>query len=304
VKGKHRFSRKAWLYLLTLSKGRRILLFCGLYLLLLWALPDPDTFVVLEARSESVEFQVSNPLQAAFDVAGVSLLPEEEGEERDCLRALVQPPAQARVRYLRRGDDAVITTVEPTADEASRISTPDGTFELSGAFALLPQADCAQPTTGRFPVWGPVEIGEQLRAAASVGEEPPYVLLSGTLTVYGRSFSLPLIRPRSGLYHVSTIELPGGARLLTDSSVPDGRDQWWGMVLADDEDGLRTTLSTEASRVQLFPPGSRATPDVIEVGLFAQATGDPAIVALQALFLALFAIYQFASEIKSARDRD
>jgi hypothetical protein len=76
------------------------------------------------------------------------------------------------------------------------------------------------------------------------------------------------------------------------------------MVLADDEDGLRTTLSTEASRVQLFPPGSRATPDVIEVGLFAQATGDPAIVALQALFLALFAIYQFASEIKSARDRD
>lgn len=304
MKGKHRFSRKAWLYLLTLSKGRRILLFCGLYLLLLWALPDPDTFVVLEARSESVEFQVSNPLQAAFDVAGVSLLPEDEGQERDCLRALVQPPAQARVRYLRRGDGAVTTTVEPADDQPSRLSTSDGMFALPGAFALLPQADCAQDTTRRFPVWGPVEVGEQLRAVASVGEEPPYVLLSGTLSVYGRSFSLPLLRPRSGLYHVSTIELPAGARLLTDASAHDGRDQWWGMVLADGEDGLRTTLSTEASRVHLFPPGSRATPDVIEVGLFAQATGDPAIVAVQALFLALFAIYQFASEMKPRREQD
>jgi hypothetical protein len=304
VKAKHRFSRNAWFYLLTLSRGKRVLLFCGLYLLLLWALPDPDTFVVLEARSESVEFKVANPLQAAFNVAGVTLLPEDEGEERACLRGLVQPPAQARVRYLRRGDGAVITTVEPTHGQLSRINTPDGTFELSGAFALLPQGGCAQPTTGRFPVWGPVEIGEQLRAAATVGEEPPYVLLSGTLTVYGRSFSLPLLRPRSGLYHVSTIALPGGARLLTDSSVPDGRDQWWGMALADGEDGLRVTLSTEASRVQLFPPGARATPDVVEVGLFAQATGDPAVVTLQALFLALFAIYQFASDIKSARGAD
>jgi hypothetical protein len=303
VKARLRFLREGWLYLLALSKGKRILLFCGLYLLLLWALPEPDTFVVLEARSESVEYRVSNPSQAAFNIAGVTLLAEDEGEERACLRGLVQPPLQARVRYLRRGDGAVITSIEPVHAQPSRISTPDTTFALGGDIALLPQADCEHPTTARFPVWGPVEIGEQLRAA-TLGAEPPYILLAGTVTVYGRSLSLPLLSPRSGLYHVSTMDLPAGARLLTDASVPDGRDQWWGMVLADGERGLRTTLSTEAARVLLFPPGSRARPDVIEVGLFAQATGDPAIVALQALLLALFAVYQFASEIKSGRDRD
>lgn len=300
MKGRPSFVHRVWLYLLLLPKGKRILLFCGLYLLLLWALPDPDTFVVLEARSESVAYRVSNPLQAAFNVAGVDLIIDEPGEEQACLGGLVQPPKQAGVRYLRRADGAVIVTVEPVGAQPLRISTPDGGLVLRGDIALLPQPDCDQAPTVRFPVWGSVEIGEQLRAA-TVDAEPPYVLLSGTLTVYGRSFRLPLFSPRSGLYHVSTIELPAGARLVTDSSVPDGRDQWWGMVSADDEDGLRTTLSTEASRVHLFPPGSRATPDVIEVGLFAQATRDPAILALQGALLALFAVYQFASGIPTGR---
>lgn len=241
----------------------------------------PRTLTVINAEVESLEFSVSNPDQAAIDVENMRLIGDVAGVT-GCFSGRLEPALSSTVSYSGRHNEPLLITIET-------VTGLDGRGLASAAHDVQLVADCPGVEAVRLPVFGPGSLGDRLSQRADGWS---YVLLSGSLNVYGRTLSIPLPGFRAGgaLYPAfeQPVVLPAASRVETRSGIA-GRGSadraMIGFAEWRPDQPLQVAVSTAADEISILPPGAAAQPMRIEIGIFAQIFSDPNILRLQAYLL-------------------
>ncbi|WP_455273068.1 hypothetical protein [Rhizobium herbae] len=258
------------------------------------SLPTPQTFVVVQAESEFLEYRVFNPELATIHTAGFSVAawPDGAREEGACFaNGAFQPQANATIAYQRIETQPLQITVTGKAnfrDENGK------TESLDGETILYRNTDCVTPpTTTRMPVWGPGRVGSFFSMPS---DGPGPILRSGTLEIFGRTLDLGMFGGGGAVYAATSEPLtipPGGfirsdAGAQNEEAIAPELTAFFGYINLTDEPGFEVRLTTDTTRLEITAPGARETASRIEIGLFAQALNDPNILKIQIFFLLLF----------------
>jgi hypothetical protein len=270
-------------------------------------LPAPETLVVLSGRTEKLTMRVMNPSEAAIDIGGMRLTALDFGgpAETPCITGTLLPSAGALVTYRRAGRDGPIIEINDP-QSAGLLASADGNHKLPPSISLTADAGCDGAPPTRLPVWGAIDVGDNLRAIGRSGiDNRSFVLLSGKLNVYARSVR-GLWLPQS-LYFVRSVELPVGSRITTGPLDSNRSEPAWGLLSIDRKDGFELSLSTQTHDLTVYVPGSDAEPDRIDVTDFVQIFEDPSLVAIQimiAVFMGVLTFSSFMIEIFSPLDKE
>lgn len=271
------------------------------YALFLWSLPPQKLFSVLTADTETVIFAVVNPDQAAFRIAGARLR-RIDGAEPRCVEGIVTPSQDARVQYRRAEAEGIGIAIDPapgalkapTASLRADDSAPD---LIEGPLILFADGTCSGRFPTRLPIWGSAQFGSELRVSAE-GEAGRGMLFKGKLAIYGHAHErLLFLRMAPGLYPVSSIDLPAGARVtVLGADEKEAPVPWWGVARVQAEaTGFLVEASTEARSIALFMPGPGVTP--VNLGGFAQLIKDPNVIQIQIVIAALIVIVQASGSL-------
>lgn len=288
----------AWFW--SWSKWARVpafmMIVVAVYVMWVNALPQPATLTTVSALSERVEFAVTNPQQSVVPISGMKIAPAQDGELTGCVRGALHPHEGSAVAYERAvaGDLAVVLV----SGKANFERLSDGKqFSLPSAVEFVVSSECKDGPPPRYPIWGPLRLGDEKITATGTGMVSPSMLLEGKLTIQARAVSSRLVPfNRDTLYTVKEIALPAGARV--ESKMADERDAlWWGSVYVDAQKvGLQVQAATEASALTLFRPGRTRSEDadVISITALTQLFSDPNVIRVQAMALALIALMERA----------
>jgi hypothetical protein len=276
------------------------ILFLILFAVSVCTLPTPETIVVLSGRTEKLTMRALNPSEAAIDIGGMKLMSLDFGgsTDRSCIAGTVLPSSGALVTYRRAGQDGPIIEISHPRS-AGLLASSTGGRDLPPSISLTADPGCAGALPTRLPVWGAIDVGDNLRAIGRDGvDNRSFVLLSGNLNVYARSvshfwwFSLP-----RSLYFIRSVELPVGTRITTGPLDSSRSEPAWGLLSIDREDGFKLSLSTQTSNLTVFVPGSSVDPDSIDVTGFVQVFEDPNLVAIQIYLAVILGVLGFASSM-------
>ena len=212
------------------------------------------------------------------------------------------PSQHARIQYQRVETEGFGIAIDPAAGASATASLrPDDTQVevIGGSLVVFADATCPGQFPTRLPIWGPAQFGSELRVSAE-GHAGRGMLLNGKLVIYGHAHErLLLLRMAPGLYPVSSIDLPAGARLTVLN--PDGSASstpWWGVARVQaSANGLLVEASTEARSIALFMPGTWAGVSRVDLGGFAQLIKDPNVLQIQILIVGLLFIIQAAGSL-------
>lgn len=260
----------------------------------------PQTFAVINARSEFMEFTVFNPALSIIHGAGLKISGSGgEGEEDKCTQGAFLPSVLSRISYQRIEKQALVIVIDGKGEHRR----DDGSAEaFDGEVVLYTDEACGKLTANRFPIWGPGKIGSAL-AMRSDGPGP--ILLEGSLTIFGRTIDLQPFGRGGAIYSAGEpLAIPSGgyiesnaAQLQATDPVPAELTALFGYVAFTEESGLDVHVTTETPRLQVSTPGVRENASRIEVGLFAQVLNDPTILAAQFFFILLVTLWPTAKEV-------
>jgi hypothetical protein len=289
----------------------------GGYAWFLWALPQARISVVLSASSESVAYRVIDSDMSVMHLFGLRAT-AIDGSVSACADMVVTPALGARVEYRRGDDDHYSVTIDPRDPAATTafLREKDGKSRpVKGSIVFASAKACGDDKPQRLPIWGPAEFGEELRPPGVSGDVAPGILVSGTISVYGRAHERLLgLHFPPVTYLVSSFDLPAGSVL--SAKEPDGTlsdTAWTGLATTNNDDpGFTIAASTDARNVSLT--SARAARDAndateqIDLGGFAQFLNDPNVVQIQVIggvfFLLLQGLGSLASFMSSRGVRD
>lgn len=256
------------------------------------SISQPETFAVVNARSEYLEYRVFNPELAMLHGEGLRIAVWPDGQREDqCAGGTFLPEQLATVTYQRIENGPLQISME---GKGTYRTAEGGSDQFDGEVVLYPDPACGSLVSSRFPIWGPGKIG----SAFSVrGDGPGPILLSGTLEVFGRTVSLGPFG-KGGAVYASTAQpltIPSGGFIQSDrrdgdetTEVSTEMTALFGYILLSEEPGFAVHVTTETPLLQVFTPGTRENTNRIEIGLFAQVLNDPNILRAQIFFLLLF----------------
>lgn len=271
-------------------------IFSVLAVLAIHMVRKPQTFAVINARSEVLSYSVFNPELAIIYGSGlkISSWPEDGGVNRDgqCVAGAIIPDVMATVTYQRIEKNVIQISIDGKGELRSDQNSVAG---FDGELVLYMDAECGDLVSNRFPIWGPGKIGS---AFAMRSDGPGPILLSGSLEVFGRTIDLGPFGGGGAMYSAAQpLTIPSGGYI--ESNRPDDGEQssnvaaedtaLFGYVSLSEEDGLGVHVTTETPELQLSTPGVKENTNKIEIGLFAQVLNDPNILTIQ-LFLVLLAL--------------
>lgn len=271
-------------------------IFSVLAVLVVHKVGKPQTFAVINARSEVLSYSVFNPELAIIYGSGlkISSWPDGGGVSRDgqCVGGAIIPDVMATVTYQRIEKNVIQISIDGKGELRS---DQDSVAGFDGELVLYRDAECGDPVSNRFPIWGPGKIGS---AFAMRSDGPGPILLSGSLEIFGRTIDLGPFRGGGAMYPATQpLTIPSGGYI--ESNRPGDREQssnvaaedtaLFGYVSLSDEDGLGIHVTTETPELQISTPGVKENTNRIEIGLFAQVLNDPNILAIQ-LGLVLLAL--------------
>jgi hypothetical protein len=259
-------------------------------LLFRW-LPTPSVRLVLHASTEVVRFQVANPDQAAFRVAGMRAF-SEDGSTGDCVAGVIQPAIGVTVNY------SVTTTGRPviglapssaatTQTVAQYSDDTDQARPLDGFHRIVFDESCAGNSPRRFPIVGNAEFGREYSTPTATQDPMRGALTDAKLTIYGQSLHLSVPFFTQSIYEWKKIDVPGGARLGAISEADQNAGPIWrGLARFEfDKDNNSASYaidaSTNARGVSLTMPGVPDRDSQIVFGRFSQLTSDPNLIAAQ-----------------------
>jgi hypothetical protein len=278
-----------------------------------------QTLSQIAARSERVEFRVTQPRLAAFHVRGMRIATSPSASPRDqvtasCLEGLITPAMGSRVIYGRVGYGSLSIELLPPIEKpedktiTGTVSAQNGNNErkLLGRTYLESNDACdheirttasAGGTEHRsslflpLPIWGMASIGAEFSGADGLVPQPRF-LLEGKLTLSAHAIALPAMQPT--LYQVTEVDLPIASRVEAFSYNTDAKTDpagekarqganWWGSAYVEDgKPALNVALATDVPRLAIYRP-NRHDPDVIESTILAQMFGDPNLIKLYKL---------------------
>lgn len=278
-----------------------------------WLFDPPGTLSVISADVERLEFRVTNPATTWVPRAGFRRL-DSDGDswDGDCLESELESDVEPKhgqwLIYTRRPGEPLTVIVanssidgnETNSNETNGSETPN----LVGAEFFVAEEACEGRI--RLIVHGPGSLGERLALRSDPFGNPwSYVLLQGSLAVYGRSLSFGGLEDEA-LYPAfeEPIPLPGGSRLSTiDDGIAGTRSALAGFAIPNGSGTLRVELATEARRMHLYPPGGRPQPTVISIDTFTRILNDPTILNLQALLFIVLAVIPVVRDLRGAMRR-
>lgn len=280
------------------------ILFSLLTLGLLSIVRTPQTFAVIKARSEIMEFKVFNPDLSIIYGGGlrISSWPDSAAQlDKACVKGAIIPAVMSSITYQRIDGGELVIIVNGKGDlrrDDGKVIPFDGELvlfnDLSNPADTKLEA-CGNLTSNKFPIWGPGRIGAGLSMRS---DGPGPILLEGELATFGRTIDLGPLKGGAMYAAGEPIGLPSGGYVDSngfegddDKHVPAEQTALFGYVShSADEPGLGVNVTTETPRLQLSTPGVRQDSNRIEIGLFAQVLNDPSILAIQ-LFAVLFALF-------------
>ena len=235
---------------------------------------NPQTFAVVHARSEYLEYKVFNPELAVLHGSGLRISSWPDGSRDDqCAGGIIKPGVLATVSYQRveQGDLQITVT-----GKGSFLTDGSGSGTFDGEAILYPDPICGKLVTKRFPVWGPGKIGSSF---AMRGDGPGPILLSGTLEVFGRTIGLGPFGSGGAIYVATPqpLTIPPAGFIESDqignaapsSRIPPEITALFGYISLSDEAGFDVQITTETPFLQVSTPGVRQNANRIEIGLFA-----------------------------------
>jgi hypothetical protein len=259
---------------------------------------EPKMLSILSAETEVVSHRVWNPAMSAFRVQGMSLVQADDGD-RTCVEGLLTPPVGMTLSYIVNrptadGGGLAVVGTAPAEGGAQpgwtgHLRAGNGTaLAVPADFILVEDRRCSGPAPDRLPIWGAIEVGDEIAAATDAGEQQR-LLLSGALSFYGRATTeIPilssLISFEPVLYPVSDVKIPFGSRLLGGQADPNS--PWRGIARYDPGGRLALEVSTEARDISIFAPGTSRVAETIVPSALAQLTSDPNLIAFQIYFAA------------------
>jgi len=265
--------------------------FIALGFLLYRCLPTPSVRLVLHASTEVVRFQVANPDQAAFRVAGMRAFSEDSGTG-DCVTGVIQPAIGVTVNYsiTTTGRPAIGLSPSPTGTTQTVAQYSDDTDQarpLDGFHRIVFDESCKGNSPQRFPIVGNAEFGREYSAPTATQDPMRGALTDARLTIYGQSLHLSVPFFTQSIYEWKKIDVPGGSRLGAISDADDGAGPIWrGLAQFEfDKDKNSASYSIDASTnargVRLTMPGVPDRDSQIVFGRFSQLTSDPNLIAAQ-----------------------
>jgi len=276
--------------------------------LAVWTMPSPRISVVLNASTETLSFTVVNPDLAAFRVAGMRAVREDDATG-ECVAGIVAPAVGTTLTYLVARDDRIVIGLAPAPAPGSsaRVAQISGKEDLEtpldGYWRLLSDPSCAGDKPRRLPIHGAAEFGREYSVPTATRDPLSGLLISGKLTIYGHSIEslLGFSLPRSW-YEWKNIDVPAGSRISawTDDNEKAGA-VWWGVARVDLDKEKETILlnvdaSTNARTMRVAIPGVPDQNGRLSFDRFSQMTSDPTIVAIQIYFgFAVVLIQTFVS---------
>lgn len=261
---------------------------------------EPQTFAVIDARSEFMEFTVFNPALSIIHGAGLKISGSGgEGEEDKCAQGAFLPSVLSRISYQRIEKQALVIVIDGKGEHRRN----DGSAEaFDGEVVLYTDKKCGDLIANRFPIWGPGKIGSALSMRS---DGPGPILLEGSLATFGRTIDLQPFGWGGAIYSAGEpLTIPSGGYIESNTTQLQATDPvaaeltaLFGYVALTEEPGLDVHVTTETPRLQVSTPGVRENSSRIEVGLFAQVLNDPTILAVQLFFVLLVLLWPITIDL-------
>jgi hypothetical protein len=275
----------------------RALLIIAAFALLAFFLPEPKTLSFVTAKTNSVKILVTNPdmmrLQAnAFLIkgegaSGVIALPK-------CIVGLIKPTKDTLVTYRYLGEHMSVSLERDDGKPAVEfIGFTGKTYEplMKSGYITLTTAECGEEPPKRLPVFGAIEIGEELKTQHSVNSASSYPLIEGTIKTYGQSMKIKHLEKwmKSSLYQVSEMDIPPGARVYQHEK-DKNLAGWTGFITITEYDGMQVNVTTSAPKIAYQITDANSEPYVVEISNLSQMMNDPIVIIGQLLFLVLISL--------------
>lgn len=260
----------------------------------------PQTFAVIDARSEAMEFKVFNPELSIIYGSGFRISSWPTGsKDGECAQGTLLPGVMSQVSYLRIEGRELVILVNGNGELRLEHG---GAEPFDGEVVLYTDAECGQLTTNRLPIWGPGKIGSALSMRS---DGPGPILLEGSLTTFGRTVDLWPFGRGGAMYSAGEpITIPSGGYIESHGletqdadPIPVEQTALFGYVTLSEEPGLGVHVTTETPRLQVSTPGVRENSSRIEVGLFAQVLNDPTILAAQLTLVLLVLLWPITIDL-------
>lgn len=243
-----------------------------------------------------------------------------------CLGGLIEPASGTKVTIRRTSQDPVRiildrTDDKPVADFRGQSRAVPPAIQSASWLVVEESESCSGTANRRLPINGIVELGDELRPQTSLEEASSAPLIEGRVEIFGKTLDLSAFignrlldlsqfarDRRTRLYPVMEIAFPPGSRVweadTPDRSAP--RQPWAGMALIEpDTSALQIEVTTEATSLAIARPGGGTEPEILRIGMFAQLTNDPNVLALQVALAVIFALLQTVGGWLAPReDRD
>ncbi len=214
--------------------------------------------------SEVVEVEIKSPKTAYFKVEKALDI-----DSNKCLSDIfIQPLLGTKVLYKHYNQGELIITIEKgnikISDNSKSIKKEKLQLSISPSYK-----ECIWTGALRLPISGNIKLGDLVRNQVSY-YDPPLVLKSGHLTIYGRTlnkiFFTNLLKSKpfgaNSLYLYQTVEIPGGAQLANALDEKRQPAPWIGyadVFIRKDikERGLHVFASVNANAIAIFAPTPR-----------------------------------------------
>lgn len=273
----------------------------GTVFLAMQFIAPPTTIAVIEGRTEILNYRTFNPQLSSFSTNGFRVAYAGNYEiEDECIQGTFVPSVSTLIEYTRQADDHLTINVEGNG----QIRSGSQITEINGSLGLYADPECGPTSASKLPVWGPGQIGNAF-TVRSDGIGP--VLLSGNLSVFGRTLDLGILGTGGALYSATArpLALPPGGWIRTDDVSPSNDAEVSSELtalfgfLAVDGNAFQMSLSTETPLLQVVAPGGRLEPGRIEIGMFAQILNDPNVLRLQLAVLIFFFLLPVITDLVS-----
>lgn len=260
---------------------------------------DNEPISSIAARTERVLVRIINDDLGTIPLAGfkpISDDPFSTDQASVCASSGTFTPAVGSiVEFVRIADgDMRISIFPPGGNDAVASESGSVTASPASGATHFVSAGCEEEgRASRFTVWGPVALGDDIRASVTGAGPQSALLLEGSVEVSARSSDLFGFIPQT-LYHVSTIELPTASRVseVGPDDMPAGA-LWAGYVaFRKDQDALEFRAQTEARNLKIYLPGQEAGAEQIRIGLMMPLFQDPYLIVVQILFAAFFLVFE------------
>jgi len=173
---------------------------------------------------------------------------------------------------------------------------------VEGLADIVGDRDCGGDAPPRFPIWGALRLGDEIRSTSDTGAVQPGLLIEGRLRIQAQAITSAFVFfERDAIYNVADLDLPTGSRVESVSDA-NGSAAWWGVAYVDPQKiALQVAASTESKAFAVYRPGSTAAQTVTVTGL-TQLFADPNVFRFQTFVVVFLGILQLAVLIWPFRD--